>query len=91
MPGVPYSAAYGRECLNANAHPYDMLVANTAMILSGYPDTADPIDVLTDTADWWQHMVEDTLVRLRKTREQFNLDVRQAARTMDEAEENFDG
>ena len=28
VPGVPYSAAYGRECLKRNAHPYWLMRVN---------------------------------------------------------------
>jgi hypothetical protein len=67
VPGVPYSAAYCRECLEANAHPWSILVDNT-MALGG----------LSEAADWWKKMVEDTCRLLGKTLDQFNADVDRA-------------
>ena len=44
VPGIPYSAAYCKECLGRNAHPFGMLRANiTCSINSGTWDKwADP-------------------------------------------------
>jgi hypothetical protein len=53
VPGVPYSAAYGKRCLAANAHPWFIVVANTAAV-----------DGLDGAADWWVAMVEDTSAHL---------------------------
>lgn len=64
VPGVPVSMAYGGHCLAANAHPYGILVINTAMC-GGYDHTSE----------WWRQMVDDTLHHLGKDREQFDLDV----------------
>jgi hypothetical protein len=64
MPGVPVSFAYCKDCLKANAHPYAMVVANTAM-LGG----------LERTATWWQSLVKDTLAHLGKTHEEFEASV----------------
>ena len=61
VPGVAYSAAYGRKCLDANAHPWDILVANTACIGS-----------LEKSADWWKEMVTCTCKHLGRTLEEFN-------------------
>lgn len=61
VPCVPYSASYGSNCLAANAHPYWVLVANTAMC-GGYDQTAE----------FWRQMVDDTLEWLGKTREEFD-------------------
>lgn len=30
VPGIPYSAAYGRECLNRRADPYEIIRINVA-------------------------------------------------------------
>jgi hypothetical protein len=60
MPGVPVSFAYCKDCFEANAHPYAIVVANTAM-LGG----------LASTATWWQHLVNCTLAHLGKTHEEF--------------------
>lgn len=64
VPGVPISMAYGRKCLDANAHPWSILVANTACV-SGY-DYA---------ADWWKNMVLCTCKHLGKTLDEFKADV----------------
>jgi hypothetical protein len=64
VPGVPVSMAYGSNCLAANAHPYSILVINTAMC-GGYDQTVEE----------WRKMVDDTLAHLGKAREQFDADV----------------
>jgi len=64
VPAVPISCAYCKECLEANAHPWWVLVANTACCGG-----------LSYTADWWKLMVEDTCKHLGKTLEQFEEDV----------------
>ena len=71
VPGVPMSVAYCKECLAANAHPYRILVGNTAIISS----LKSGGNYLEDCADWWIEMVMDTLKYLDKTLEEFNLDV----------------
>jgi len=73
VPGVPYSAAYCNECLNANAHPYFIIVANTACI-GGY-DQAN---------NQWKEMVDCTLKHLGKTMDEFNHDVKQQDHLIDE-------
>jgi hypothetical protein len=55
-PGVPISVAYGRGCLDANAHPWWVIVGNTAAI--GGLDHAAP---------WWVQMVDDTIRHLGRT------------------------
>lgn len=75
VPGVPISVAYGRECLNANAHPYTIVVANTAMV-GGYEHAAD----------WWQQMVDDTLAHLGYERDRFDNDVQVAAAAQEASE-----
>ena len=64
IPGIPWSAAYCQECFDANAHPYDMIVANTC-VAGGYDKCAD----------WWQGIVDDTLVHLKISKEKFHNDV----------------
>lgn len=64
MPGVPASFAYCRQCLHANAHPYGMVVANTAMIGG-----------VGQAAEWWLEIVHATLIRLGKDRMEFERDV----------------
>lgn len=67
IPGLPISVPYGRGCLEANAHPYQLLVANTATIGG-----------IEHAALWWRDMVNDTVTHLRIEPDQFNLDVRLA-------------
>lgn len=64
MPGVPISFAYCKDCLKANAHPYAIVAANTAMIGG-----------MAQAAPWWQQLVDDTLQHLGKPRELFDSDV----------------
>lgn len=61
IPGVPMSCAYGAKCLAANAHPYEIVMVNTALV-GGY-DRA---------ADWWKEIVDDTLTHLGKSRAEFD-------------------
>lgn len=72
VPGVPYSAAYCRKCLDADAHPMFILVANTACCGS-----------LAECGQEWRDMVDHTLVYLGKTREWFEEQVRQSVSEMD--------
>lgn len=64
VPGVPYSAAYCKTCLEANAHPYGIVVANTACCGG-----------LEHTCQEWQDLVRGTLVHLNKSPDQFKADV----------------
>lgn len=64
VPGVPYSASYCQECLNADAHPYNVLVANTACCGG-----------LEKMHQGWQEMVGSTLKHLGKTETDFLADV----------------
>lgn len=73
VPGVPISVSYGPKCLAANAHPYGVLVANTAM-LGG----------LFNTSGWWVQMVNDTLTHLGRTLADFDRDVHAFIRDLDE-------
>lgn len=68
VPGMPVSVAYGAACLAANAHPYGLLVANTALI-GNY----------ADSTEWWQEMIDATLAHLGKPREQFDADVAESS------------
>ena len=76
VPGVAYSAAYGKECLEADAHPWDILVANTVCVGG-----------LEQSADWWKKMVENTCKHLKRTIEEFNLAVAEGVQTL----EQYDG
>lgn len=71
MPGLPISVGYGIECVKANAHPYGLLVANTAFSGDG---------AAADQAEWWMEMVACTLARLGKTEDEFWEDVLKARR-----------
>ena len=73
VPGVPMSVAYGKKCLQANAHPWWVLVANTACI-----------NGLKNAAEWWKAMVEDTCKHLGKTIEEFNHDVEENLKVLDD-------
>lgn len=75
VPGVPVSVAYGRKCLEANAHPYWIMVNNTALC-GGY----------ARCAPWWQQMVDDTLSHLDLSRVSFDNDV---AVALEELAEEF--
>ena len=73
VPGVPYSAAYCRECLAAGAQPYHILVANTACC-SG----------LEHCNDYWKKVVDTTLQYIGKSEEEFQADVALSIKDMDE-------
>ena len=64
MPGVPTSLAYCRPCAEANAHPWVILVVDTA--LSGG---------LGHATAAWRNMVMDTCRHLGRPFERFLLDV----------------
>lgn len=71
VPGVPYSTSYGAKCLAANAHPWDILVGNTAA-LGG----------LDEAADWWKDMVYNTCTHLGKSIIEFEEDVKHEMKQM---------
>lgn len=73
MPGVPISHAYCRECLEAGAHPYSTVVANTSCIGS-----------LDESTEWWRQLVADTLKHLGISEEKFRQDVQADLDAMDE-------
>lgn len=62
VPFVPITVMYCKDCVMANAHPLDILAANTAM--SGVE--------LSEMLPEWQKMVADTLTRLNISRERFD-------------------
>lgn len=70
VPGVPYSAAFCRECLQANAIPLWIAVANTALIGG-----------LGDAAPWWREVVTDTLTHLDVSWDDFEREVNQSIET----------
>ena len=73
VPCVPISVRYCRECLDANAHPYGIVVANTAAL--GGEEFA---------ADFWLDMIECTLKHLGKTRQEFDIDLTAALKNLEE-------
>lgn len=73
VPGVPYSAGYCLECLKVNAHPWFILVSATA--------SCGGLDKMIPE---WREMVDCTCLRLGKTLDQFNADVAQAEKDMEE-------
>lgn len=75
VPGVPISCAYCKECLEANAHPWWVLLANTVCIGG-----------LINAAPWWKKMVEDTCRHLGRTKEEFNQEVQKEIDNMDKVE-----
>lgn len=78
VPGVPISCAYCKECLDANAHPWWVLLANT-VCLGG----------LEHAAYWWKKMVEDTCLHLGRTKEEFNQEVQKEIDGMDKVEKEI--
>lgn len=72
VPAIPISVAYCQECLDANSHPLDLLIANTAMC-GGF----------NETNEMWQEIVTDSLRNQGKTLEWFN---EQVAKDMTEME-----
>lgn len=82
VPGVPVSVAYGKECLQANAHPYWIIVANSAAAGNG---------TLEGMADWWLQMCRDTCTHLNIEWDKFELDVATASREMYEADQDNTG
>lgn len=75
VPGVPYSAAYCKECLEIGAEPYNIVVANTACLGDAWPDGVVPD---------WHDIVNTTLKHLNITRAKFDADVEESIRNMDE-------
>lgn len=65
VPGVPISCRYCRECLEADAHPWGILVANTVC-------AGGDLDAMIDE---WKEMVENTCKRLGKTLDDFKSEV----------------
>lgn len=73
VPSVPISCAYCEECGKANAHPWWVLVSNTAC-------GGGSLDKM---ALWWREMVEDTCKHLGKTLDEFNSDVQESVIRLD--------
>lgn len=66
------SVAYGRKCLEADAHPYSILVAQTACV-GGH----------CNVAEWFDYMIESTLKHLNISYADFYLDVWKSIADMD--------
>lgn len=75
VPGVPFSVARCRTCIEDNAYPWAILVANTACCGG-----------LEGTNDGWREMVDATCLRLRKTIVEFNADVERGLRELENYE-----
>src|SRR5579864_694785 len=73
VPGCPVSMAYCKECLQANAHPWGILVANTACC-NGRQNMVEA----------WNEMILATCKHLGKTIEQFDADVALGIKQMEE-------
>ncbi len=72
VPGVPYSAAYCGECLDANSHPMHILVANTACCGG-----------LEHCTGWWKDIVESSLKHQGKDMEWFTEKVKVSIRQLE--------
>jgi hypothetical protein len=59
------SVAYGARCLQANAHPLDILAANVATFVR------DPDQWREGVIEEYQDMVDDTLHHLDRTEAEF--------------------
>jgi hypothetical protein len=77
VPGVPISVAYCRECLEANAHPWGIVIANTVCVGG-----------LEHAADWWKEIVKDTCKHLGKSLDDFNAEVEKSLRLLEGIERN---
>ena len=64
VPMVPISVAYCTKCLEANAHPWDILVSITASCCG-----------LKNCGEEWKFMVEDTCRYLHRSLLRFKLEV----------------
>lgn len=64
VPGLGVSMRYGPACLAADAHPYPLVVVNTAMVGG-----------LDNASDDWRGVVERTLAHLGVDQEKFARDV----------------
>lgn len=72
---IPYSAAYCRECVEAGVDPYWVIVSNTACVGG-----------LAQANEWWEGQVTRTLEHLGRSREQFDVEVAEAIKQMEEYE-----
>lgn len=79
VPSIPMSMAYCQECILANAHPWFILVANTACIGG-----------LHKAAPFWRQMVVDTCKHLGRSFEEFNSHVESDMESFNSMCENHD-
>lgn len=77
VPGMPYSAAYCEKCIEADAHPYHIMVS-LVVLCCGWDHCADYV----------KDMVNNTLKHLNKDKKQFDLDVEELGRSLDEYEQS---
>ena len=73
VPGLPYSASYCKECLQARANPYWCLTLNTAMAGGIEHCNAE-----------WKQIVQVTLDYLNKDWTEFDKDVTKSIQKMEE-------
>jgi len=66
VPMVPISVAFCKECMDVNAYPWWVLVANTA-IIGGYEKCCKQ----------WQEMVRDTCIHLGRDIQLFHEEVKE--------------
>lgn len=78
IPGMPVSVAYGRRCLDADAHPLWAVVANTAMCGG-----------LDHAADWWKDIIAHTLQHLGVSQDDFDRQVAEAISAEEAAMQAF--
>ena len=71
IPGVPMSCCYCKECIEANAHPYWIVVVNTALAQS-----------LDNCIEEWKEIVRCTCKHLNKSIEEFNQDVNETIKEL---------
>lgn len=64
VPFVPYSASYCQQCLSMNAHPWWILVGNTALCGS-----------YKGCSEEWKQMVKDTCKHLHRSMWRFKIEV----------------
>ena len=77
VPMCPVSMAYCRECLNANAHPWCILVANTSCI-----------NGIQNANKEWRRMVADTCKHLGRTMKEFNAEVDEGIKQIKEMKDS---
>jgi hypothetical protein len=72
VPGIPYSAAYGRNCLQQGADPYEIVRANIACC-NGPEHVANWVLDRTIFLDGEYMAMREALTRYPMTQEEINL------------------